>query len=70
MLSLEVMKMFSGDEDFSDEITSPVGDEFVHDEGEEPCAICGGPVGVLGQLGNRLHLSCRNCGAESSRRAS
>lgn len=35
-------------------------------EEPEPCALCGGPVGVLGTLGNRTHFQCRNCGAECS----
>lgn len=33
----------------------------------EQCEICGGPVGLLGILGNRLHQCCRDCGAHSSR---
>jgi hypothetical protein len=32
----------------------------------EPCACCGGTVGVLGVLGNREYTLCRDCGAESS----
>lgn len=31
------------------------------------CSLCGGPLGVLGVLGNREHLQCRNCGASFSR---
>lgn len=26
------------------------------------CEICGGPVGLLGVLGNTGHYLCRNCG--------
>jgi len=31
-----------------------------------PCAACGGPNMVLGSLGNRTHMRCRYCGADSS----
>lgn len=30
------------------------------------CKICGGELNELGTLGNRLHLRCRNCGADCS----
>lgn len=30
------------------------------------CRACSGPLMVLGMLGNRTHLRCRNCGAEQS----
>ena len=33
------------------------------------CTLCGGPVGYLGQLGNRIHYQCRNCGMGSSKLA-
>jgi ribosomal protein L37E len=32
----------------------------------DECGICGGPIGVMGILGNREHLQCRNCGASFS----
>jgi ribosomal protein L37E len=31
---------------------------------ELTCPECGGPVFVLGTLGNLTHLRCRNCGAD------
>jgi hypothetical protein len=30
------------------------------------CPMCGGPLLVLGFLGNRMHLTCRDCGCECS----
>jgi hypothetical protein len=30
------------------------------------CPLCGGPLGYLGQLGDRIHYRCRDCGADSS----
>lgn len=30
------------------------------------CPMCGGPSVMLGQLGNRVHYRCRNCGADHS----
>jgi hypothetical protein len=30
------------------------------------CSCCGGPKGVLGVLGNLVHLLCRDCGMQSS----
>ena len=30
------------------------------------CPICGGPSTMLGQLGNRVHYRCRNCGMDHS----
>jgi hypothetical protein len=30
------------------------------------CCVCGGPTYELGQLGNLLHLRCRNCGIDHS----
>ena len=30
------------------------------------CPMCNGPMGLLGQLGNRKHWLCRNCGAQCS----
>lgn len=37
------------------------------DDGPPTCAMCGGELGVLGQLGKRTHYQCRRCGAESSK---
>jgi hypothetical protein len=31
------------------------------------CDLCGGPLGIMGILGNTEHLQCRNCGMEFSR---
>lgn len=42
-------------------------DEAVADAAAEDCAMCGGPLQLLGQLGNRIHLRCRNCGMDCSR---
>jgi hypothetical protein len=36
---------------------------------DDPCPLCGGPLGVLGRLGNLVHLLCRNCGAQFSEEA-
>lgn len=33
------------------------------------CTLCGGLLGLLGQLGRLLHLHCRDCGAQHSRPA-
>ena len=30
------------------------------------CSLCGGPLEVLGDLGNRRHRRCRDCGMISS----
>jgi hypothetical protein len=30
------------------------------------CQLCGGPLGVLGILGNKVWLLCRDCGMQSS----
>jgi hypothetical protein len=30
------------------------------------CELCGGPLMLLGQLGGRVHLTCRDCGAAFS----
>lgn len=40
------------------------------DDGEDtnPCPVCQGPLVVLGDLGNRRHYRCRNCGSETSER--
>lgn len=42
--------------------------DWGEEEEESPeCPQCGGPAGLLGRLGSREHLSCRNCGWEFSR---
>jgi hypothetical protein len=33
------------------------------------CQLCGGPLVPLGRLGNRDHLTCRDCGMACSRLA-
>ena len=35
----------------------------------ETCDLCGGPLALLGQLGNLLHTRCVNCGAQFSQEA-
>jgi hypothetical protein len=30
------------------------------------CQLCGGPVLILGYLGNLLHTECRDCGMQFS----
>ena len=30
------------------------------------CPLCDGPLMFLGQLGNRVHARCRNCGMDTS----
>jgi len=30
----------------------------------DDCNLCGGELGVLGVLGNRLHLRCMSCGTD------
>jgi hypothetical protein len=32
-----------------------------------PCAACGGMLVYMGNLGDRLHYRCRNCGLDQSR---
>ena len=32
----------------------------------ESCLMCEGQLGVIGVLGNRLHLRCVNCGMDQS----
>jgi hypothetical protein len=33
----------------------------------ETCELCNGPLMLLGILGNRIHLQCRNCGMQFSK---
>jgi hypothetical protein len=33
----------------------------------EQCSICDGPLMLLGVLGNRKHMRCRNCGMDFSK---
>jgi hypothetical protein len=40
-------------------------DELVADM-DEQCPLCGGPQQILGKLGQRVHLRCRNCGADTN----
>jgi hypothetical protein len=30
------------------------------------CSLCGGDLVWMGNLGNRMHFRCRNCGIDSS----
>jgi len=41
-------------------------DEVEDDDSE--CVLCSGNLVVLGTLGNRVHLRCRNCGMDQSKR--
>jgi hypothetical protein len=34
---------------------------------DDPCPLCEGPLGLLGQLGIIAHFVCRNCGGHVSR---
>lgn len=45
---------------------SLAGDEEEYEIAE--CPVCGGPGLLLGQLGNRVHYRCRNCGMDFSER--
>lgn len=40
-------------------------DEGEYDPGN--CQQCGGPLVILGRLGDLLHMTCRNCGMQFSR---
>lgn len=45
---------------------------FIHDDtlDLEPCPMCWGVnTGPIGQLGNRIHYQCRDCGAQFSKPA-
>jgi tRNA(Ile2) C34 agmatinyltransferase TiaS len=44
-------------------------DEEIIAEMDETCPLCGGPQQILGQLGQRVHLRCRNCGADTNEAA-
>lgn len=35
----------------------------------ETCQICGGLLMLLGQLGNRVHTRCRDCGMHWNHKA-
>lgn len=56
-------------------IASAYSENPRHDEDEDSsgemgygwCRMCSGPLMCLGNLGNRVHLRCRNCGADQSR---
>lgn len=41
-------------------------DEMNADAIAPSCPMCDGPGNLLGQLGNRVHYRCRNCGADFS----
>src|SRR5271166_2691255 len=43
----------------------PPEDDYLESEGGQ-CPMCGGSSTMLGQLGNRVHYRCRNCGADHS----
>lgn len=45
-------------------------DDFVVENEDVECPCCGGPCYVLGGLGNLTHVRCRNCGIDSSFKAS
>jgi len=44
-------------------------DDEIEDDDSE-CCLCSGSLTVLGTLGNRIHLRCRNCGMDQSRKVS
>lgn len=56
----KVANPIDGGDDGNDELV-----EFGVDEAEM-CQMCGGPLMLLGQLGNRLHFRCQNCGMAQS----
>jgi hypothetical protein len=59
--------MYSGDQDYGDEITSHVvPEEF---EEDAVCFVCSGVLVLLGRLGCLLWYRCRNCGMECSHNA-
>jgi hypothetical protein len=35
-------------------------DDDAPDDAPDACQLCGGPLGLLGTLGNRIHSRCRN----------
>ncbi len=35
--------------------------------GTDCCELCGGELGILGQLGSMIHLQCRDCGIGCAR---
>lgn len=39
-------------------------------EDAEYCSLCDGPLMLLGVLGNRKHMQCRNCGMQFSQEIS
>ena len=43
----------------------PPEDDYLESEGGQ-CPMCGGSSTMLGQLGNRVHYRCRNCGMDHS----
>jgi tRNA(Ile2) C34 agmatinyltransferase TiaS len=43
-----------------------VTDEEVIADMAEVCPLCGGPQQILGKLGQRVHLRCRDCGADTN----
>ena len=52
-------------------ISKQLVDELVADEEivvdmDEQCPLCGGQQQILGKLGQRVHLRCRACGADTN----
>jgi tRNA(Ile2) C34 agmatinyltransferase TiaS len=43
-----------------------IADEEVIADMDAQCPLCGGPQQILGKLGQRVHLRCRNCGADTN----
>lgn len=43
-------------------------DEVVADV-DSTCTLCGGQLQILGTLGRRVHLRCRDCGADTNTEA-
>jgi hypothetical protein len=58
-----------GDEDEDQDEDEDEDEDQDQDEDDDPhvtCPACHGPTTSLGVLGDRWHLSCRDCGAEFS----
>jgi tRNA(Ile2) C34 agmatinyltransferase TiaS len=48
------------------QLVDELADEEVIADMDEQCPLCGGPQQILGKLGQRVHLRCRNCGADTN----
>jgi len=50
----------------SEQIVDELVDEEVIADVDHACPLCGGPQQILGKLGQRVHLRCRNCGSDTN----